>query len=179
MGESGAQRQARHRRHKAGDHELCIPGNCAVVTPDVTDVVTAEQRHAEPERPRLGETGSQLWNEMTADGPLPSMAMVLLLEACRIADRLDQLDENLRGGVAEWLQLEVDGNTTTVIIDRALSESRQQATALKGLIAEIRQFTGKGKPRQGGQEQGTQQKGGGTIADLASRIAERRGESAG
>lgn len=32
----GALRQRRHRMHKAGDHRLCLPGNCPHVTRDVT-----------------------------------------------------------------------------------------------------------------------------------------------
>jgi hypothetical protein len=35
-----ALRQRRHRLHKAGKHDLCLPGNCPHVTRDVTDHVT-------------------------------------------------------------------------------------------------------------------------------------------
>lgn len=173
MADSSAVRAQRSRLHKRHDHSLCRPDRC----PEAKKAIDPELSEPKPvERPRFGEAGSQLWRDMTAEGDLPPMAMVLLVEACRITDRLDTLDDNLQGGQSQWLDLEVDneGNTATVIVDKALSEARQQATALKQLVAEIRQFAGKGKSSSG-----STAKGGGSIADLSSRIAARRGQSAG
>ncbi|MCI2421498.1 hypothetical protein MOQ72_29095 [Saccharopolyspora sp. K220] len=131
------------------------------MTPTVT-------RNAEPEGVTLGPSGQRLWAAMTEGGQLAPMQAVLLLEACRIADRLDKLDAQLRG--EDWLRFEAseDGPEVTVIVDRALSEARQQATALKQIVAELRQTTSRGK-----QKPAADAKGAG-IADLTARIAARR-----
>lgn len=174
MTDSSAVRAQRSRLHKRHDHSLCHPDRC----PEAKKAVDPELTQPKAvERPRFDEAGSQLWRDMTAEGDLAPMAMVLLVEACRIVDRLETLDATLQGGQAQWLDLDVDeeGNTATVIVDKALAESRQQATALKQLVGEIRQFTGKGKVSNSG----SVTKGGGSIADLNSRIAARRGQSAG
>lgn len=66
---------------------------------------------------------------------------VLLEEACRIADRLDRLDALLSGDSGSWVRLvedKGDPERQIVVVDRALAEARQQAVALKQLIAELR-----------------------------------------
>jgi hypothetical protein len=97
-----------------------------------------------------------LWREMNGDQLAPAVR-VLLEEACRIADRLDKLDRLLDGDAEQWVRLVEDRGDPErqfVVIDRPLAEARQQATALKQLIAEIRAAdTGKaGKPAAGGKE---------------------------
>src|SRR5688500_13433317 len=64
--------------------------------------------------------------------------LVLLEEACRTADRLDRLDALLVGDLESWARIDHrrDG-TTEVVIDSALSEARQQALALRQLLASI------------------------------------------
>jgi hypothetical protein len=64
--------------------------------------------------------------------------LVLLEEACRVADRLDRLDALLVGDLDVWARLDHrrDG-TTEVVVDGALSEARQQALALRQLLASI------------------------------------------
>lgn len=94
-----------------------------------------------PPEQGLADRGRRLYREFTADGPLTGGERVLLEEACRIADRLDQLDDFLRGHEDAWMRFHVrneDGSIVQVVIDKALSESRQQALALKGLVAELR-----------------------------------------
>jgi len=82
-----------------------------------------------------------LWDELTASAPAPA-ARVLIEEACRIADRLDRLDRILTGSDAEWMRFQVaDDGDVTVIIGAPLAEARQQATALKAILAELRQST--------------------------------------
>jgi hypothetical protein len=119
---------------------------------------------------------------MTKDGKPGAMQMVLLLEACRIADRLDRLDAKLRGEDREWLELDEreDGRTVFVIVDKALAEARQQATALKSIVAELRQAQG-GSRSTGRQAPVKTSEGGagGTLSDLTARIAQRGGASAG
>lgn len=64
--------------------------------------------------------------------------LLLLEEACRIADRLDRLDALLVGDADTWARLDHrrDG-TTEVVVDSALTEARQQALALRQLLASI------------------------------------------
>src|SRR5690349_8257965 len=83
----------------------------------------------------LGARGQRLWDEMTADGPLPPAHLVLLEEACRIADRLDAMDAIIR----RWMEPSRDDEGGSGDITGLFAESRQQATALKGIVAEIRQ----------------------------------------
>lgn len=63
----------------------------------------------------------------------------LLVEAARIADRLDDLDAVIAGkGVLELLRFRLvddEGRVAEVKFDGVLSEARQQATALKGVLA--------------------------------------------
>lgn len=184
MADSQVVRNRRSRKHRAGDHGECIPGNCEAVTPevgdDVTSAVTEPERH---HRPNLGPAGSQLWLDLTSAGPVPPMQRVLLVEACRIADRLDKLDAQLRGEESEWLTLGSlpDGRIAIVIVDKALAEARQQATALKAIIAELRQAAGgaraPGRPLTGSNVKPQGGKGG-SISDLAAHAAKRGAASA-
>ncbi|MCU1590038.1 MAG: hypothetical protein JWP11_1294 [Frankiales bacterium] len=95
-----------------------------------------------PARSRaLGPRGRKLWSQLHAGGKVfDPLADLLAEEACRIADRLEQLDAILTGRSAEWITFrEVDdgGREVQVVVDGALAEARQQATALKGLIAQL------------------------------------------
>jgi hypothetical protein len=161
---AGAERQRRYKRHKAGDHSLCLPASCDKAGQS-SPTVTVGGR---------GERGARLWAEM-ADGLGPAHR-VLLEEACRIADRLDRLDALLEGRQDAWLRFDSsrdDGGEVRVVIDALLGESRQQATALRGLVAEIRAAMGKsGRPVP------VKPKGAG-LGDLSARIAARRGAPAG
>lgn len=158
MALTAAERQARYRRHKAGDHSTCDPDRCtgdAPVTSEVTGHVTS---------PRLGRRGRKLWDDLH-EGLGPA-ELVLLEEACRIADRLDTLDRILTGADEGWMRLRVsdDGSEVTVTVDKALAEARQQAAVLKQIVAELRQSRGK-------QEKPTSEGG---SDDLAARRAARR-----
>lgn len=167
MASTGAERQRRYRRHQAGDHGFCIPGHCSEVTPELSDDVTAGVTH---EKPRLGPAGSELWISVLAEEDPGPMGRALLLEACRIVDRLDRLDDQLDGG--DWLEIETEeGGQLTVVVDKALSEARQQAVALKGVVAEIRQVS-RGSKAAGPSQSSS--KGAEGIADLSARIAARR-----
>jgi hypothetical protein len=90
----------------------------------------------------LGERGRRLYREFTAEGPkLGPAERVLLEEACRIADRCDQLDDFLRGREDAWMRFHArneDGSIVEVVVDKALSEARQQASTLKALLVELR-----------------------------------------
>ena len=67
----------------------------------------------------------------------------LLVEACRIADRLDRIDE-FETGKREWLELlhfrmGDDLETIHVSISNVLSEARQQANTLRALVTSLMQ----------------------------------------
>ena len=102
------------------------------------------------------------------------MHLVLLEEACRMADRLDRLDAILDGR-ADWLGFEVndDGSEITVTVDKVLAESRQLQTALKGVVAELRAAKPKASAPPAKKEEGG-------IGELISLVtATRRGTTAG
>lgn len=121
----------------------------------------------------LAVRGRQLWTDLIAEGPPGPAHRILIEEVCRIADRLDRLDRLLGDSEDQaWMRLQVseDGAEVTVVVDRVLSEARQQAVALKQLVAELRQATAGGKPAA---------KGGGLIDQLAARRAARVSGPAG
>jgi hypothetical protein len=93
----------------------------------------------------LDTRGRRLWRNLTSANRLGPAQLVLAEEACRLADRLDQLHALLSGDASAWasLQLGSDDDTTevTVIISSVLSEARLHATALKGIVTELRQTT--------------------------------------
>jgi hypothetical protein len=126
--------------------------------------------------PGLGERGSRLWRDTTASGSLTPAHLVLLEEACRLADRLDWLNAI----VLRWMSPvnaddEEDGPNSGGI-QQLLAEARQQATALRGLLAEIRQgLKGSAAPASN-QAEGA---GGSGVSDLSARIAERRKQAQG
>lgn len=134
----------------------------------------------------LNEVGRSLWESVTAEMKLGPLQKVLLVEACRLADRLDKLDGDLRGKNDEWLRVHraEDETEFVVIVDRALAEARQHATALKGLVAELRQV-GRAKPDTKPETgapataPAAAAKGASGVADLSARIAQRRTPPAG
>ncbi|MEH0442458.1 MULTISPECIES: hypothetical protein [unclassified Streptomyces] len=119
--------------------------------------------------PGLGKRGRRLWTAATKEWQLNPAHLVLLEEACRISDRLDVLDAIIRG--FEGLSGEDEAGSAD--ITGLLAESRQQATALRGLVAEIRQG------QKGVAPAAPSRAGGGGVADLTARIAKRRGSSSG
>ena len=97
---------------------------------------------------------------------------LLVDEAARIADRLDQLDYALQNK-GTWLRFETaDGGEIVVTIDNVLAEARQQATALKGIVSELRAAL------PAPDKKPAPVKSGG-LGDLSARIAARRNTSAG
>jgi hypothetical protein len=93
----------------------------------------------------LGTRGRRLWRDLTTASRHGPAQLVLAEEACRLADRLDQLHALLSGEASAWASLQLasdDGATeVTVIISSVLSEARLHATALKGIVTELRQAT--------------------------------------
>jgi hypothetical protein len=144
-------------------------------TPPEPPGAAPEGRKAREGELGLGRSGRKLYEAVTeASKRLSPLQVPLLLEACRIVDRLDQLDIQLHGG--DWLRFRArndDGTEVLVVVDRLLTEAREQATALKGLVAELVKTGIVEKPTS------TAKSGGGGIVDLAALIAARRASPAG
>ena len=112
----------------------------------------------------LGTRGRKLWRDVAATQTLDPSQRILLEEACRTADRLEKLDEKLRGDADSWAHLRTraesmvyteDGVEATIdlVVDGALTEARQQQNIFKQLIAAIRledAATGKKPQARGG-----------------------------
>jgi len=181
---TNAERLRRHRAHHRGDHSLCRPEFCpdaeAAAPPPVRLALPpapepAPERERTPEQPaERGASAQALWDELSPH--LSAAHRVLLTQACRIVDRLDELEALIDGrnrrGV--WLQLaKGEDGVIRVVVDDLLAESRQQATALKGLMAELRQAgalgSGRSKPPTKGDTGG--------IASLVDAAARRRASS--
>jgi hypothetical protein len=108
-----------------------------------------------------------LWNELAVEGT-PVAKRLLIGEACRLADRLDKLDELLSGDVDVWARLvhRVRTDDYVLRIDAAESAARQSASALRQILAQL-----------AGQQL---EVSGGSIADeIAARRAAREAGSAG
>jgi hypothetical protein len=73
---------------------------------------------------------------------LDASQKVTLLEACRSKDRLDKLDELLRGDIDTWATLVVDVNSDGQIFElrmtQALAQANATANLLKQLLAALR-----------------------------------------
>jgi hypothetical protein len=93
----------------------------------------------------LGKRGRALWRDLTKDRELGPSAGALATEICRIADRLERLDEVLRGDADVWFSIKAPerGGELTVVVDNALSEARQQAATLRQLVATLEDMTSK------------------------------------
>ncbi|MFB7798945.1 hypothetical protein [Isoptericola sp. NPDC056134] len=97
----------------------------------------------EPKRGR----GQKLWDEITEAHPvLGPEQRVILEEACRCADRLDQLDDIIAGrGVLELLHFrsmfemdDEDERHIVMTVDGVLAEARQQQNVMKQLLVSLR-----------------------------------------
>ena len=112
-----------------------------------------------PQNPPRGR-GQKLWDEITEAHDLDPTQRVILEEACRCADRLDQLDDVIAGkGVLQLMHFRHmldqgadDERHIVLTVDAALSEARQQQNVLKQLLVSLRlpeKATGK-RPQQRG-----------------------------
>ena len=128
----------------------------------------------------LGVRGSRLWAEITDLHDLDPAQTVVLEEACRSADRLDELDAIIAGrGVLNLMrfrlrELDADDDSRLVSVevrfDSALGEARQQQTVFKQLLAALRlpdAASGR-KPQQRGGARGAYKPTGSTGAKVSS-----------
>lgn len=87
----------------------------------------------------LSSRGRALWTALHKDVTRDAATDALVLEACRIADRLDRLDAQLRGDQDEWLRFRLpdEGTELVMTVNPLLAECRQQATALQRLLDKL------------------------------------------
>jgi hypothetical protein len=105
----------------------------------------------------LSAGGCALWRSVTEAHDLDAVQEVTLLEACRAKDRLDKLDEVLRGDEETWMRLIKDDRTEyhELKIDAALASANTTANLLKQLLAALRLPDEEGKkPQQRGGARG-------------------------
>ena len=102
-----------------------------------------------PRAPKgLGPRGRRLWRQVHAEASLDAGQVVILEEACRMADRLDELDSIIQGkGVLRLMQFrlqdvfEDDDERRTVVevkFNSVLAEARQSQNVLKQLLVSLR-----------------------------------------
>lgn len=99
----------------------------------------------------LKARGKRTWKEMAVEG-MATEQVLLLEEVCRTADRLDELDELLRGK-GSWFDLaeDVEGSgITAVVVDKALAEARLQQNIFKQMLVTVRQLEPGAKPQERG-----------------------------
>ena len=88
----------------------------------------------------LGAGGRALWRDITDVHELDAVQLAQLTEACRAKDRLDRLDEVLRGDVDTWAEVYVNpaGEPVSLRIDSALGKANETANLMKQLLAALR-----------------------------------------
>ena len=184
MALTAAERQARSRAHKRGDHSRCDPARCDDVTPAVTVVTepAVTERVTDPVLDELGARGRRLYEEFLAEHrQLGPRERAVLEEAARTADRLDILDRLLRGDEMVWARIEhFREGSYELVIDKTLAEARQQQTTFARLVSELRQSVAAPADSASSTPAAPtgSAAGGGKLADLTKRIAERRGATA-
>ncbi len=97
-------------------------------------------------REKLGEVGRAVLEALESPTDTADIE-ILALEAARIADRLDNLDQIISGDGKTWARITRGRDGTLEIrVDSALQEARQQAATLRQLVAEIRRQRGGPEP---------------------------------
>jgi hypothetical protein len=80
----------------------------------------------------LGKAGSKLWGAVAGGRELSAAHRALLLNACRIADRLDEIDEEIpRAG------LTVVNHQGTECVNPLIPEQRQQLSQLSAVLTRM------------------------------------------
>jgi hypothetical protein len=163
MADSSTLRARRTRLHKAGDHSICHPERCPAAAEREAPVADVPSL---PSLSGLGARGQKLWDDVTASWSPPPLLAANLMEACRIADRLETLDRQLKGG--DWLRFRArndDGSEVIAYVDKVLSEAREQATAFRMITADLIKAAGSARP---------QPKGGGKLASVTALLNANR-----
>ena len=122
--------------------------------------MTAPKKRA-PKKPTRGET---LWVEISEAHDLDAVQRTILEEACRCADRLDELDKLItaRGAAAS-------------LDDSVLGEARQQQNVMKQLLVALRLPDAKGARPQLRSARGAYAKGNTKVSSLDRARAAKSG----
>lgn len=119
----------------------------------------------------LAERGSVFWLAMTKDREIDAAQAALLAETCRVMDRLERLDQLLRGDIETWARIEADytggEKSVELVFDDALAEARQQQQVLRQMLTTL-----------GVEKLRAAKKGGSVRDDIAARRAARRSAAA-
>ena len=99
--------------------------------------------------PGLGSSGKKLWRSIVDHFEIEEHEALLLLEACRVADRLDALAVAQRGQPLTTTNAKGDEVASPYLV-----ESRLQAIVLSRLIASLRLPTGEGEQERRPQRRG-------------------------
>ena len=90
----------------------------------------------------LGAGGRWLWRQITDEHDLDAAQIVQLTEACRAKDRLDKLDDVLRGDADTWMDLVQarggDEQILEVRVTGPLMKANETANLMKMLLASLR-----------------------------------------
>jgi hypothetical protein len=79
-----------------------------------------------------------LWKSIATGRKLSEVEQQNLVEACRIADRLEKLDELIRGDEDAWFRIKLprtDDGVVELLINDPMKEARMHAAALRQLVA--------------------------------------------
>jgi hypothetical protein len=91
----------------------------------------------------LTARGWALYNAVTESNTLDPGAQILLEEACRSVDRLEQLHWILKGDNDRWISLSeeaeemFDTTRVEIVMNNALTEVRQQQLALRQILTTL------------------------------------------
>ena len=126
----------------------------------------------------LESGGLALWSAVTSAYELDVLQVVQLTEACRLKDRLDKLDEQLRGDVDTWVRLEHSSLTHAyeLKVDKAAQLANATADHMKKLLNALRLPDESGRRPQRRGPRGVQQPSSVASLDRArARAATREG----
>lgn len=80
----------------------------------------------------LGNAGAALWTDVCKERVLSAANKILLLNACRIADNLDRLND-----ATPAHRVVSENHLGTECIHPTISEFRQQVTALQNILSKL------------------------------------------
>jgi hypothetical protein len=128
MADSNALRQRRKRLHAAGDHSLCRHGS---LDGPLATVTAGDAAPAGVAPEGLGPDGRRFWDEVTAEFVPSPGERLLLLQACRCADRLARILRVTSGSQP----LIKDGDRFTLNPAYPLANATEKVLA--GLVAQL------------------------------------------
>lgn len=87
---------------------------------------------------RLGTRGLRLYKAIATGRNLTELEVQNLVEACRISDRLEKLNDLLLGDEDSWFRLKLprnDDGVIEILINDPMKEARMHAASLRSLLA--------------------------------------------